>query len=80
MTIFDVIEEWVEETLYSVWDTLFNSTATYLRIFRKRRRSIDDRKVNKRDIVILPSFGIAGEIANDMANTIINALTVWKYQ
>jgi hypothetical protein len=35
--------------------------------------------VNKRDIV-LPSFGIAGEIVNDMANSAINAATVWKYQ
>ena len=36
------------------------------------------RKV-KRD-VYLPSFGIAGEIVNDIANTFINTATVWKYQ
>ena len=33
----------------------------------------------KRD-VYLPSFGIAGEIVNDIANTFINTATVWKYQ
>ena len=35
--------------------------------------------ITKRDIV-LPSFGTAGDIVNDMANTLINTATVWKYQ
>ena len=43
------------------------------RILRLRRRKV------KRD-VYLPSFGIAGEIVNDLANTLINTATVWKYQ
>ena len=37
------------------------------------------QKITKRDIV-LPSFGTAGDIVNDMANTLINTATVWKYQ
>ena len=32
------------------------------------------------DVIILPSFGTVGQIANDLATTVINIATVWKYQ
>ena len=42
-------------------------------------RTDNYQKITKRDI-ILPSFGTAGDIVNDLANTLINTATVWKYQ
>ena len=48
------------------------------KLLKKILRNLRRRKV-KRD-VYLPSFGIAGEIVNDVANTFINTATVWKYQ
>ena len=34
----------------------------------------------KREDILLPSFGDAGEIVNDLANSILNAVTIWKHQ
>ena len=77
VTMFDVVQEFFTD----LWDNWFgersSSNWNYLRILKKR--SLQQKQVNKRDIV-LPSFGIAGEIVNDMANSAINAATVWKYQ
>ena len=77
VTMFDVVQEFFTD----LWDNWFgersSSNWNYLRILKKR--SLQHKQVNKRDIV-LPSFGIAGEIVNDMANSAINAATVWKYQ
>ena len=75
-----------------LWDNLFGEGSKhFLRIYKrslplnkdkkllkKILRNLRRRKV-KRD-VYLPSFGIAGEIVNDVANTFINTATVWKYQ
>lgn len=59
----------------------------YLRIWkrsldeieRRKRYKVNISKITKRE-VILPSFGIAGDIVNDMATTLINVATIWKYQ
>ena len=34
----------------------------------------------KKREVVLSSFGEAGEIVNDIAKTVLNAVTIWKYQ
>ena len=46
---------------------------------RRKRYKVNISKITKRE-VILPSFGIAGDIVNDMATTLINVATIWKYQ
>jgi hypothetical protein len=73
VTLFDVIERWFED----LFTGLFASSRRMAEI-RIYKRSAE-KKVNKRDIM-LPSFGTAGEIVNDMAISVINAATVWKYQ
>ena len=77
VSFFDVVQNFFTD----LWDGWFGGEASsrwnHIRIFKKKRSL--QKKVNKRDI-ILPSFGIAGDIVNDMANTLINVATVWKYQ
>ena len=75
--MFDVVQEFFSD----LWNSWFGgeSRSKFLYPILKKRSLRNKIKVNKRDIV-LPSFGIAGEIVNDMANTAINVATVWKYQ
>ena len=47
---------------------------------RFKRSGVISKAVGTKREIILPSFGIAGDIVNDMANTLINTATVWKYQ
>ena len=86
--MFDYIED--------LWDNLFGEGSRHLlRIYKRsvplnrdkkmlkkllrNLRSLNQHRRKVRD-VYLPSFGIAGEIVNDVANTFINTATVWKYQ
>ena len=56
----------------------------HLRIYKRSLLQLPNKHkqvitITKRDIK-LPSFGDFGDIVNDMANTLINTATVWKYQ
>lgn len=81
MTIFDVISDWFENLVSGFFSATQRTGGVAIRIFKKRSTADADKQVNSnaRDIV-LPSMGTAGEIVNDMANSLINAATVWKYQ
>lgn len=46
---------------------------------KKSSTDLRSSRRNRRE-VILSSFGEAGEIVNDVAKTVLNAVTVWKYQ
>ena len=73
--MFDVVVEFFEDLVNNWFGGESRSKFLYPILKKRSLRN----QVNKRDIV-LPSFGVAGEIVNDMANTVINVATVWKYQ
>ena len=75
VTIFDVIAETVTDFFGNLWNGFWNSRMGYIRIYK---RSLA-RKVNRREVV-LPELGTAGEIVNDMARSLINTATLWKYK
>ena len=43
-------------------------------------KSSSDQKATVSREIELPSYGVVGDVVNDIANTVLNTATVWMYQ